>query len=158
MTRVHQGELRHRTVEFIRDFADWRWFITLTFARDVSSKKAHEAVREFLNEVAGNHEHRHIRIALAYEKQFRGRLHAHLLAAPLDGGDFSTDARLIERSWLHGDAQVEPVRDREDAVGYLVKHKHWIPVVACDKQRPCRRKRGCRFDGRWPSLGEVLTT
>lgn len=158
MIRPYRDELRRRTVEFISGLADWRLAFSLTFAFDAPPKVAHREVKKYLREIARDHEHRHVQIALACGWQTGGRLHYHLLGAPLEGGDFSTNAHVIEGLWRHGNALVEPVRDREDAVGYLVKHKHWISVVACDKQRPCRRKHGCRFDGRWPSLGEVLTT
>ena len=150
-----RGALHRGSVEFVRDLADWAWFATLTFDRDIPPQAAHAAVKRYLNQLARDCEHRHVRVALGCGLQTGGRIHYHLLLAPLDGGDFSTSTHAAERLWRLGNAQVEPVRDQGGAADYLVGHGSWITAVACDRSRPCRRKRGCRYDAPWPSLGEV---
>jgi len=157
MTRPNHGGLRRHTAEFIRELADWRLFITLTFDRDVPAGAAHEAVKAFLREIATRYERRHFRVAWGCEWQLGGRPHYHVLAAPIDGGDFVTERLVLERLWTWGDCRVEHVRDGAAVAGYLAKHAHSDAVVVCDRSRPCRRKHGCRHGGPWPAVGEYIT-
>jgi hypothetical protein len=149
--------LCRQAAEFVGDLADWQLFITLTFAWDASPDAAHAALKAFLRLIAAEHERRHLVVSWGGGRQFKGRLHYHILAVPYEGGDFRTDPRVLERLWHDGDCRVEPVRDREKASEYLVAHEFWNVAVVCDRTMPCRRKHGCRFDRPWPSAGENVT-
>ena len=143
MTEPNDCGLRQHTVKFIRELADWRLFVTLTFNRDVVPKAAHDAVRVYLQGIARECERRHFRVAWGCGRQLSGRLHYHVLAVRLDGAEFTTGAREFRRRWLHGDCQVEPVRVRKKATKYAVEHEGWSTVVVCDRAHPCRRRGSC---------------
>lgn len=156
--RVSGDGLREQRVAFIHDLADWKLFITLTFSWDVSHHGAHDAVKAFLREIAAKHEHRHLIVAWGGGRQFKERLHYHILAAPFDGGDFRSDPRVLERLWLAGDGEVKPVRDRMGSAVYLFEQEFWNVAVVCDRTKPCQRKHGCRLGSRYPSMEESFTT
>ncbi len=119
--------LREQWESYVRDFADWKFFITLTF-RDVVTRDQSEHLWRFLvqvmnQELYGNHYvrivgHSYFSYVVGHEHQKRGALHLHALV------DQRVHFSLIHSVWnkVAGYAWVEPVTDLARAVAYVSKY------------------------------------
>jgi hypothetical protein len=149
--------LRAATERFLSEAAPWEWFVSLTFARDVSDNTALRAFREWRRGAACDVYRSHTRIGWVYAPQRSTRLHFHALLAGIDTDDAARTA--AERStrlagtWRNGSVDVLPVHEATGAAEYMLNHtdlsaadirRGWDLDVACDRRPRCRRTR-CRF-------------
>lgn len=120
-------ELRESWEGYIRGFADWKHFVTLTF-REVATRDQSEHLFRFLvqvmnQELYGNHYtrivgHSYFSYVVGFEYQKRGALHMHALV------DRPIHFSLVHSIWkkVAGFAWIEPVEDVNRAVSYLSKY------------------------------------
>ena len=120
-------ELREGWEKWVRGFAQWQSFVTLTF-RDIVTRDQSENQFRFLIQVLnrdlfGNHYtrivgHSYFAYAAGWEHQKRGALHLHVLV------DRRINYDLVHAVWgkMSGFAWIEPVVDLEPVVGYLSKY------------------------------------
>jgi len=119
--------LREQWESYIRGFADWKLFLTLTF-RDIVTRDQAEHLFRFLIQVMnqdlyGNHYtrivgHSYFSYVAGFENQKRGALHIHVLV------DQRVHFDLVHSIWqkVAGYAWIEPVRDLSRAVSYVSKY------------------------------------
>lgn len=126
-TSYSKIELVEGWENFIRGFASWKWFITLTFREFVTSDQLDHQFRflvQVLNrDLFGKHYvrmvgHSYFSYAMGIETQRRGALHAHLLI------DKNINLNVLHPVWnkMAGFAWAVPVDDLDGAVGYLSKY------------------------------------
>lgn len=120
-------ELRDAWRDYIKGFASWRSFVTLTF-RDFVTRDQAEHQFSFLLQVLnrdlfGNHYtrivgHNYCSYVAGFENQKRGALHMHVLF------DRPVNYELIHTIWnkMSGFAWIEPVNDLDKAVAYVSKY------------------------------------
>lgn len=64
---------------FVRDLAPWGWFITLTFAEDVTREHARWALRTWVRVIAREVVHGHVMMTWGIERTSWDRIHIHVL-------------------------------------------------------------------------------
>ncbi len=75
-----EWEARVAWVLQARDYAQWSWFLTLTFRADVAEDTALDAFRWWLRELSRREFRRqHFKFARVLDRQSCGRLHFHVL-------------------------------------------------------------------------------
>lgn len=119
--------IRDEWDKWIRDFAPWKSFVTLTF-RDIVTRDQCENQFRFLLQVLnrdlyGNHYtringHCYFAYVVGLEVQKRGALHLHFLA------DKPINYQLLHTVWnrMSGFAFIKPVSDMEGVIHYLTKY------------------------------------
>ena len=124
---THQIELREGWETWVKSFAQWKHFVTLTF-RDIVTRDQSENQFRFLIQVLnrdlfGNHYtrtvgHSYFAYAAGWEHQKRGALHIHALI------DRPINFNVIHAVWnkMAGFAWIEPVTDIDGVSGYLSKY------------------------------------
>src|SRR5215216_2946435 len=119
--------LRDQWETWIRGFADWKIFLTLTFRDEVTRDQAEHLFRflvQVMNqELYGNHYvrivgHSYFSYVAGFEHQKRGALHMHVLV------DQPIKFQLVHSIWqtVAGYAWIEPVKDLDRAVAYVSKY------------------------------------
>lgn len=118
----------HTTWEnYVRDFAQWKSFVTLTFRDFVTRDQAEHQFRFLLQvlnrDLFGNHYtrivgHNYCSYVAGFETQKRGALHMHILF------DKPINYNLVHAVWnkMAGFAWIEPVADPDRAVAYVAKY------------------------------------
>ncbi len=135
--------LREEGGTFVREWAPWTTWGTVTYWRDqVSEEQVLQETKCFLRALAKKHR-THFRFALGMEEQHRGVLHAHLLLA-LPAIDEEAKARRLRARWGRGRSEFELYEPKEDAAYYLAGHREWWVQTACPRFLPCRRVTGCK--------------
>ena len=141
--------------DWIRDWAPWDTWATLTFERPASFEQCEADRRKFLRFVARDVARDHVRVFWAMGPQSNGRPHYHmLLAAP--AGMHGSQRRALETGWSctssrTGFARVVQLTDPGNRAHYAVRrHAHWDITAACPRPPRCRRRRGClQAPGPW---------
>ena len=120
-------ELCENWQSYLRDFANWKWFLTLT-TRDILTRDQIEhlwfyLVRVMNSDLFGHHYtrivgHSYFSYCVGFEYQQRGALHLHALV------DQNINLNLVHAVWkkMAGFAWVRPVDDLGRAVDYLAKY------------------------------------
>jgi hypothetical protein len=112
---------------YVRGFADWKLFATLTFrdfvTRDQSEHMFRMMVQILNQDLYGNHYmrivgHSYFSYVVGYEYQKRGALHLHALI------DQRVNFDLLHPIWnkMAGWCWVEPVTDLQKVVSYISKY------------------------------------
>lgn len=151
--------MREGTHRFLSHAAPWRYFVTLTHARDVSDRTVLGAFREWARGLAKGRGH--MRIGWVHAPQARDVLHVHALLAPHEA-DLAAELHEADlaRAWTRGRVDVQTVTEPIGAAAYLLQHtpltaadirRGWDLNVACDRRPSCRRPgRSCLFaPGPW---------
>lgn len=150
-TRFIPRERWQETGRFIRDFADWGWYATLTFDDYVHSGEALKTLKSWLRTLAREHVRDHIRVAYCIERTpLCGSWHFHLLiAAPprLRQQRFGFDVRVAHLAWRQASAAAGFTQFRRYKPGmgasfYLAATEQWEIGVVCSRRSACKR-RGC---------------
>lgn len=146
--------LRTETRRWLTDAAAWQWFVTLTFARDVSDAAALRAFRDWRTDIGGTYQ-AHVRIGWVHAPQGRDVQHLHALVAPVEPVTAPVSADAVRCTWKRGSIDVQPVYSAIGAVDYLLDHadltaddirQGWDLEVVCTRRPRCRRAGvGCRF-------------
>jgi len=146
--------LRAETRRWLTNAADWRWFVSLTFARDVSDAAALRAFRDWRTDI-GRVYRAHVRLGSVHAPQTRDVLHLHALVAPVEPVTAPVTAADVRWTWRRGSVDVQPVYSAIGAVDYLLDHtdltaddirRSWDLEVVCTRRPRCRRAGvGCRF-------------
>jgi hypothetical protein len=135
--------LREEGGIFVRDYARWTVWGTVTYWRDkVSDGEVREDMKYFLRSLAKKYG-THIPFALGMEEQLRGVLHAHLLLV-LPGIEKDEGAELLRAWWGQGRSEFKMYVPKENAAYYLAGHWEWYVQTACPRFLPCRRAMGCK--------------
>lgn len=130
---VDESLLHEQWFLFVRDFAPWKSFITLTFKDIVTRDQSEHAFRflvQYLNQkLYGNHYtrivgHCYFSYVVGFEYQKRGALHMHVLV------DKPVDFSAIHSLWCgldkskprFGFAWIQPVNDLVGMARYMVKY------------------------------------
>jgi hypothetical protein len=120
-------ELRDGWEQWVKSFAQWQHFITLTF-RDIVTREQSEHQFRFLIQVLnrdlfGNNytrivHHCYFAYVAGWEHQKRGALHLHVLV------DRPVHYSVIHAVWqkMAGFAWVEPVSDLDGIISYMAKY------------------------------------
>jgi hypothetical protein len=121
--------LREEWEEWIRDFSDWKYFITLTFGtegivtRDQAENSFRFLVQVLNQDLYRNHYmrivgHSYFSYVVGFEHQKRGTLHMHVLV------DQPIKFSLVHSIWqkIAGWAWIVPVTDLNKAVSYISKY------------------------------------
>lgn len=144
---------------FIRDVAQWTWWVTLTYRKWVRREQSRSDLRRWLRGVAKDLVGAHVTVAWVLEPNRSGVDHAHALLAIPEGK--SLDRAAAEALWRRGDglagfSQMVRYRGggsadpRYGAAAYLGDMIEWNVTVACDRAPPYRRERGCMvLSGPW---------
>lgn len=137
-------ELCEGWVQYTRDFAPWKFFITLTF-RDYVTRDQAEHLWRFMVQVMnqdlyGNHYcrivgHSYFSYVAGFEYQKRGALHMHVLV------DQPIHFSLVHSIWnkCAGWAWIEPIKDLDRAVSYVSKYVVKDGELMVWKQRKFKR-------------------
>ena len=153
--------LRCVTAKFVEQWAPWRCFCTLTFARPVTEAKGHELFREWARYLAKDFYRAHVQIAWAHGPQARGVIHFHALVAPVghEAPVELAELAALRATWDHGtDVDVQRVHDPRGVADYVSRHPSWDANIACDRRPSCRRSRACTFaPGPWHRTGSLTT-
>lgn len=153
-TKSQPFRVRQAAGDFIAKYGQWRWWITVTFKRDVSRREADEALRVWLRWIAREHVQTHVRVAYCIEPTKTQRWHVHLLLDARD--EYMTDVpdRVLDPDevrdqWRHlakfgGFSKIVRYRSSGGAAHYITKHSDWNAGTVCTREARCRRKGGCR--------------
>lgn len=132
--------------EFIRGFAKWRLWVTITFRSPIHPALALETHREWLRALA-KAESAHVACAYVVDQHRSGAPHIHALLGELtETLDLDPDH---VRDILHrvapfvGFERIRQYDDQRRASHYIAQKADWEVFVACPRYLPCRRKRGC---------------
>jgi len=124
---LSKDDLREGWETFVRDFACWRSFLTLTF-RDIVTRDQSEHLFRFLvqvlnQELYGNHYmrivgHSYFSYVVGFEYQKRGALHLHAMV------DKPIHFEFVHSIWnkVAGFAWIEPACDLDRLVPYISKY------------------------------------
>lgn len=147
--------LREGTRRFLHEAAAWRWFVTLTFARDVRDGAASLAFGRWRQRIACDAYLAHVRIGWVHAPQRRGVQHLHGLVAPVEPHEAPVEPADIRRLWMRGSVDVQPVHSAIGAIDYMLEHTDltaddirsgWDLDVVCTRRPRCRRAGiGCRY-------------
>lgn len=124
---TNKNELREGWEIWVKGFADWKSFLTLTFrdivTRDQSENQFRYLLQVLNRDLFGNHYtrivgHSYFAYVSAWEHQKRGALHLHVLV------DRPINFRLVHTVWnkMAGFAWIEPVKDLDTTVSYISKY------------------------------------
>jgi Cobalamin biosynthesis protein CobN and related Mg-chelatases len=111
--RMQGHRVKGLLVEWLVHLAPWQTVATLTFESLAGPEVAERSVRRWLRRVAPS-----VLAVVAYERQDRGAVHAHLLIASL------VDLARARALWesLAGWCRVEHIESVQCVVDYAVKH------------------------------------
>ena len=134
---------------FIRDCGPWDWWLTLTFAGQVTSGRALDILRCWTKALARGLHH-HVNLAWVLDGK-GGRWHIHALLGLPDGVTVSVAE--LDSGWratAPGLAGFTDIRAYDAAragaafyLGQKTEYFDWTISVACPRRPQCRRKKGC---------------
>ena len=141
--------LGHAVGGFMRDSGPWDWWLTLTFAGQLTAGRALDILRCWTKALARGLHH-HVKLAWVLDGN-GGRWHVHALLGLPDGVAISSVE--LDRSWratvagLTGFTRIRAYdRSQGGAPFYLGKktdYFDWSISVACPRRPQCRRRKGC---------------
>jgi hypothetical protein len=125
--------------DWVRDYAEWRGFWTLTFAEPVTRPNAWRILREFLRSIARFWVRSHFKVLIAIEEHASGAPHFHVLI------DVNVGKDAVNKAWKHdpscGFTEIRAYDPARGAAAYVVKERNWTAGVMCPRLSECRRKR-----------------
>lgn len=151
---------RKAAVATVREFGDWKWFVSLTFREDVREEHAKRALRWFLGHLAREVFGCHFKFARVMDRQPSGRWHFHVLietppGQPVPDPSLALDVweRRAPSNLCTGlskpkcnDAKLFDWRQHHIAYMFLPHSGHeWNQ--ACPRTGDCARRNGCAVAG-----------
>ena len=141
--------LAQATADFIRQRANWEFYVSLSYVNEVRAPLAARHFQRFLRSVAKRYG-THVDVAWGEEEQERGAYHHHALLAQrriesrfetpkVTTHDLDTLWRFTHSSTGH--ARVVRYKPWRGAAYYMARHQNWDINVACPRRPACRRTR-----------------
>ncbi len=133
------------TATFIRNLAKWRWWVTLTIRRPMTTARVDMFFCIWLRRLAESMQ-THVTASWANGPQGGGNPHFHvLLSWKWDSSIFTEElARILWRGADSATGNVKVLKYKDDggASWYHAKHPRWDANIACPYLGKCRRN-GC---------------
>ncbi len=135
-------------VEHLTFLAPWTWFVGLTFARDLSAKRADDAFNAWLKKLAKEFGC-HLPYGVSWGPQASGRPHYHAVVFVPSNGGPPASPETAERTWRKlrdptGTALAAPYDGGRRGLDYMVHgHQETSCGVACPQTGPCAHD-GCK--------------
>lgn len=134
----------------------WHWFVTLTFARDLSEATALRALKRWARDVAVNAAGgAHFGLFHVMDLQpDSGRLHFHVLcvfAGMPPHPHWATHIwRALSPNYPTGIIDVRPCDGAAELFHYLLKHREPALGLVCPRVGPCKHQNCGRGVSPWP--------
>ena len=148
--KPYENQARKAAGEFVRGFAPWTWFFTLTFRRGVNAEHVEQAARDWLRIIAREVVREHVPAAWGVECGAGGNWHVHGVLSIATGADV---LKVAARHAWHARDDANGILDLQDydpkrgGAGYAVKDGVWFLDTCCPRYPRCRRKGGCKEVG-----------
>ncbi len=148
---MNRDELQRAYAQMIHSYAEWSWWVTLTFEEPVSAPTANRALKKWARAIAKKMLNAHFRLAYVSEVTTGGIPHFHVLIGLSPGHHVLFRADWAHNYWKRSGAKTgftlfEPYDPEVGwrAALYLAKRGEPEIQVACPRHPECRHKHGCR--------------